>query len=253
MVRFGPAGKVREDFWTDIWRTCWELASCKAENNSSRQRQQWSVCKGLVRGRGAPSSDLWPLGGGGDKGLREHEPGWVPEAGEVREGPDGVRPLMPQSEQIGAVELFLWLHWLLSSLVVPGSISPHLLPHFCLGEGTFFWPAFPADLAIGPFSPSLLHPPSTGLRGTLSLLCESHLSFFFFLFWPPCGVWSSRARNQVWTTVVTYAATLATDPLTHCNRPGIKPTTLAAAPVRFLTLSATEGTPHLSFKLTPLC
>ena len=47
---------------------------------------------------------------------------------------------------------------------------------------------------------------------------------FFFLFWPPHGIWNSRARGQIWATAVTYAATAATpDPLTHSAGPEIKP------------------------------
>ena len=29
------------------------------------------------------------------------------------------------------------------------------------------------------------------------------LLFFFFLFWPPCGIWSSQARNQIWAILAT--------------------------------------------------
>ena len=48
---------------------------------------------------------------------------------------------------------------------------------------------------------------------------------YIFLFWPPCGIWNSQARDQIQHTVVTYATAAAMpDPLTHCARPGIEPT-----------------------------
>ena len=35
-------------------------------------------------------------------------------------------------------------------------------------------------------------------------------SFLFFLFWPPHSIWSSEAKDQIWTAVATYAAAVAT-------------------------------------------
>ena len=47
---------------------------------------------------------------------------------------------------------------------------------------------------------------------------------FFFLFWPPHGIWSSWARDQTWVAVLTYAAAVAMPgPLTHGAGPGITP------------------------------
>ena len=49
------------------------------------------------------------------------------------------------------------------------------------------------------------------------------------LFWlfspnPPCGIWSSWARDQILATVVTYTAAAAMqDPLTHSAVPGMEP------------------------------
>ena len=37
--------------------------------------------------------------------------------------------------------------------------------------------------------------------------------FSFFLLWPPCSIQSSQARDQIWVTVVTYAAAVATPDL----------------------------------------
>ena len=46
----------------------------------------------------------------------------------------------------------------------------------------------------------------------------------FFFFWPPHGIWSSWARNQIQATVATYAtAAAALDSLTHRARPGVEP------------------------------
>ena len=58
-------------------------------------------------------------------------------------------------------------------------------------------------------------PWSSGWKQVLG--CISFLSlFFFFLFWPPWGMWSSWARDQIQTTVATYAAvTVTLDPLNH--------------------------------------
>ena len=40
----------------------------------------------------------------------------------------------------------------------------------------------------------------------LILLCVSSFLFFFFPFWPPCGIWSSQSRDQIQATTATYAA-----------------------------------------------
>uniref|UniRef100_A0A8D0MVD7 Uncharacterized protein n=1 Tax=Sus scrofa TaxID=9823 RepID=A0A8D0MVD7_PIG len=49
----------------------------------------------------------------------------------------------------------------------------------------------------------------------------------FFLFWPPYGIWSSLARDQIQATVVIYATAKAMlDPLTHCAEQGIEPVSL---------------------------
>ena len=39
---------------------------------------------------------------------------------------------------------------------------------------------------------------------------------FIYFFWPPCGIWSSWTKDQIHTTVVTYAAAAAMLSLTHC-------------------------------------
>ena len=53
---------------------------------------------------------------------------------------------------------------------------------------------------------------------TLGVFC------LFFNFWPPHGLWSFWARDQIQAAVATYTTTAATlDPLTHCARLGIKP------------------------------
>ena len=84
-------------------------------------------------------------------------------------------------------------------------------------------------------------------------ICHPHLfqqnSIFFFLFWPPHGIWSSLARDQIPATVVTYAAAAGnTRFLIHCARPGsnLHPSALRhrhgnSAPC------AAEGTPELRF------
>ena len=38
---------------------------------------------------------------------------------------------------------------------------------------------------------------------------RSGVIFFFFLFWPPQGIWSSQARHQSGAAVVTYATSVA--------------------------------------------
>ena len=47
-------------------------------------------------------------------------------------------------------------------------------------------------------------------------------TFFFFLFWPPHGIWSSGARDQIWAEAATMHCS-DTRSLTHYARPGIKP------------------------------
>ena len=48
--------------------------------------------------------------------------------------------------------------------------------------------------------------------------------FFFFPFWPPCGIWSSWAKDQIRAAVGTYTTAVAmSDPLTHYAWLGIKP------------------------------
>ena len=48
--------------------------------------------------------------------------------------------------------------------------------------------------------------------------------FFFFFSWPPFGIWSSWAQDQIQAAVSTYTVATATlDLLTHCARPGIEP------------------------------
>ena len=47
---------------------------------------------------------------------------------------------------------------------------------------------------------------------------------FFLNFLSTCGIWSSRARDQIWAAVWTYTTAAPTpDPLTHCAGPGIEP------------------------------
>ena len=37
----------------------------------------------------------------------------------------------------------------------------------------------------------------------------SSFFFFFSLFWPPCGIWRSLARDQIRATVATYVRAVA--------------------------------------------
>ena len=49
------------------------------------------------------------------------------------------------------------------------------------------------------------------------------LSCMIFFFSPPCSTWSSRARDQILATVVTYATAAAMpNSLIHCASSGIK-------------------------------
>ena len=44
------------------------------------------------------------------------------------------------------------------------------------------------------------------------------------MIWLPCSIWSSKARDQIRATVVTYATAVAKlDPLTHCAELETKP------------------------------
>ena len=64
-----------------------------------------------------------------------------------------------------------------------------------------------------------------------SILCQHEkvdyfiqVWFCFFRFWPPHGLWSFQARDQIWASAATYTTAVATpDPLTHCARLGIEP------------------------------
>ena len=50
------------------------------------------------------------------------------------------------------------------------------------------------------------------------------LSILFFSFLPPCGIWSSWGREQIWATVESCAAAVVIeDPLTYCVGLGIRP------------------------------
>ena len=74
----------------------------------------------------------------------------------------------------------------------------------------------------------------------------SSSSFFFFHFWPPCGMWSSWARDQIRVVVATNSKAWAMqDPLTHCVGLGVEPTSWCC---RDATRSccATVGTPPVS-------
>ena len=77
--------------------------------------------------------------------------------------------------------------------------------------------------------------------------------FCFSGFWPPHGIWSSQARDQIQATVLTYiTAAAALDPFTYCARPGIEPLSRCC---RDTTRSrcATAGTPDLDcFKMLVL-
>ena len=50
---------------------------------------------------------------------------------------------------------------------------------------------------------------------------------FFLLFWPPLGIWSSWARDQIPDIIVICAAAAAGNvgSLTHCARRGMEPAT----------------------------
>ena len=67
----------------------------------------------------------------------------------------------------------------------------------------------------------------------------------YLVFWLPCGIWSSKARDRIRATVVSYPTAAATpDPLTHCARLGIEPASWSClASPRFWCLSATLGVP----------
>ena len=69
--------------------------------------------------------------------------------------------------------------------------------------------------------------------------------FFFFFFWPPCSIWSSQARDQIWATVVTRAA-VTPDPLTLCPQPGIR-TCILVLQSHHQSCCTTVGTSTLGF------
>ena len=82
---------------------------------------------------------------------------------------------------------------------------------------------------------------------------QSTYVFSFFHFWPPSGMWSSWARDQIRATVATYAAAAAMpDPLTHCAGPGIWTCVLALQQHR-PSLYTTVGTPNVGYFTKQLC
>ena len=74
--------------------------------------------------------------------------------------------------------------------------------------------------------------------------------FVCSLFWLPCSICSSQARDQIPAAVVTYPAPAATlDPLTHCVGPRIEPRDADPCPLatagipRDLTVLLTDASP----------
>ena len=60
---------------------------------------------------------------------------------------------------------------------------------------------------------------STDTKGMRMLRLE-YFSFLFF-FWPPCGIWSSQARDQIQATdarSLTHCAALGSEPSSPCCR-----------------------------------
>ena len=121
------------------------------------------------------------------------------------------------------------LHWSLSQLLqpLPGALVP-LVPFLgtvTLG-GQHFCHFLITVLEVSHWAHHECTEPCKGktektseIKGEKPSLLK--LTLFFFLFWPPWGMWSSPARDQIWATFVTYAAASATpDPLTHCAGKG---------------------------------
>ena len=57
-------------------------------------------------------------------------------------------------------------------------------------------------------------------HGSVDFSLHGQWNFFFFFFWPPCGIWSSQAGDQVWVAGTTYNLAMP-DPLTSCAGLGI--------------------------------
>lgn len=168
LVRFGPAGEVREAF---------ELISEGHAGNQPVVKRKTTIpgreksaYKGLVRG-GSAQGLIFERG---EEGLKRHEPWWMPKAGEVGDSPVGVRPLMPCVHSLSRY----------GPLASPLTPSITLLPHCSwlhssthlstiLSQERGSPRPLPADLSIWPFLPFLLHPPVTGLRESLFLRCDS--------------------------------------------------------------------------------
>ena len=73
-----------------------------------------------------------------------------------------------------------------------------------------------------------------GGRDVFNLTWEGCVSFFFFFFGPPHSIWISQDRDQILATLATHAAIVVMpDPLTHCARPGIEPTTHPTSQVHY--------------------
>ena len=67
----------------------------------------------------------------------------------------------------------------------------------------------------------------------VQLIFVSWFSSFSFFFWPPLGIWSSQAKDEIRATVATYTTAAAMpDPLTHSAslfRDAADPTTAGTA------------------------
>ena len=50
-----------------------------------------------------------------------------------------------------------------------------------------------------------------------------HAEIFFPHFWPPLGMWSCRARDQIQAAVATSAAEAMPHPLIYCAGPEMEP------------------------------
>lgn len=68
-----------------------------------------------------------------------------------------------------------------------------------------------------------LPPPTTTLPSTSSSVFGRGWMVFFFTFWPPSGIESSQARDQLWVAAVAYAEAAGnTGSLTYSAGPGIE-------------------------------
>ena len=79
------------------------------------------------------------------------------------------------------------------------------------------------------------------------------VSFFLLLFlsWPPCSIWSSQARDQIWAAVATYAHRCShTRSSTHCARLGIEPVSQGSRNTAHPILSQWKVLPRVSIPVS---